>query len=127
MEDEKLKEQLEIELKSFGYQRDLIIDMYLTEIIEKSADQILNLIKQAGWIDPATPIMPEYGTPKAEEILAQWAEANGYLPVEPAQLEVLSDEEFDAMGYDKDFDTKRTISQATIAHNEAMGQLYRRK
>ena len=127
MEDEKLKEQLEIELKSFGYQRDLIIDMYLTEIIEKSADQILNLIKQAGWIDPATPIMPEYGTPEAEEILAQWAEVNGYLRVEPAQLEVLSNEEFDAMGYDKDFDTKRTISQATIAHNEAMGQLYRRR
>ena len=54
MDDEQLKEQLEIELKSFSYQRDLIRDMYLTEIIEKSADQILSLIKQAGWIDPAT-------------------------------------------------------------------------
>jgi len=120
MEDEQLKEQLEIELKSFSYQRDLIRDMYLTEIVEKSADQILNLIKQAGWIDPATCIMPgEYGTPKAlKEQIAKFV---------PAQLEVLSDEEFDAMGYDKDFDTKRTISQATIAYNEAMGQLYRRK
>ena len=114
MEDEQLKEQLEIELKSFSYQRDLIRDMYLTEIVEKSADQILNLIKQAGCIMPG-----EYGTPKAlKEQIAKFV---------PAQLEVLSDEEFDAMGYDKDFDTKRTISQATIAYNEAMGQLYRRK
>ena len=53
MEDEQLKERLEIELKSFVYQLDLMRDIYLTEIIEKSADQILNLIKQAGWLDPA--------------------------------------------------------------------------
>jgi len=50
MEDEKLKEQLEMELKSLGYQRDLIVNMYLTEIIEKSANQILNLIEQAGYV-----------------------------------------------------------------------------
>lgn len=46
---------------------------------------------------------------------------------EPVQLEALTDEEFEAMGYDKDFDTKRAISQATIAKNQKLGQLYRRK
>ena len=117
MEDEQLKEQLDSILHSY-----IIYNLY--ETVKKDPDlvrdQILNLIEQAGWIDPATCIMPgEYGTPKAlKEQIAKFV---------PAQLEVLSDDDFDAMGYDKDFDTKRTISQATIAYNEAMGQLYRRK
>ncbi len=42
--------------------------------------QILALIKEAGWIDPATVIMPgEYGTPKAEALMQEWAKENGYV------------------------------------------------
>ena len=61
------------------------------------ADRVLALIVEAGWllIDPATPKIPydvelgedqilivmpgEFGTPKAAEILHEWATANGYV------------------------------------------------
>ena len=71
MEDEKLREGIDSILHSY-----IIYNLYETVKIDPDLvrDQILNLIKQAGCIMPG-----EYGTPKAEEILAQWAEANGYL------------------------------------------------
>jgi len=57
----------------------------------------------------------------------------GYLPVEPVQLEVLSDEEMlkaipTWIAYQGKAITSRDrqIAQDTIAHNEAKGQLYRR-
>ena len=122
MEDEQLKEQLEIELKSFSYQRDLIRDIYLTEIVEKSADQILNLIKQAGCIMP--------GEKKAlKEQIAKFV---------PVQLEVLSDEELLVVREGArrvstlDLSTpiwweqcQRDTIQATIAKN-SKEQLYRK-
>ena len=53
----------------------------------------------------------------------------GYLPVEPVQLEVLPPEALnDALteAYKTHAKSKHTfISQATITHNEAKGQLYR--
>jgi len=102
--------------------------------VHETRDQILNLVKEAGWIDPVTCIMPgEFGTPKAKEILAQWAEQAGYLPVEPVQLEVLGDEEIhkrfliiEDPFIPRYLDTGRQTSQATNTHNEAKGQLYRR-
>ena len=70
----------------------------------------------------------EFGTPKAEEALAQWAKNNGYLRVELVQLEVLSDREYKKIiGYiPVEGHDVRKVSQATNAHNEAKGQLYRR-
>ena len=48
---------------------------------------ILALIKEAGWIDPKNIVMPgEFGTPKAKEILAEWAKANGYVKLNPDQI-----------------------------------------
>ena len=50
------------------------------EVWLRHADQTLALIKEAGWIDPATVVMPgEFGTPKAAEMLHEWATANGYV------------------------------------------------
>jgi len=69
----------------------------------------------------------------------------GYLPVEPVQLEVLSDEEVEklaskyAEGFDRfwsagepDMDMAVTFARVSVmeannAYNEAKGQLYRRK
>ena len=46
---------------------------------EWAKNRIIPLLKKAGWIDPSTVIMPgEFGTPKAEEVLAEWAKANGW-------------------------------------------------
>jgi hypothetical protein len=60
----------------------------------------------------------------------------GYLPVEPIKLEVLGDDEiasllgkcvsWEEISEMEKIDLKRII-QATIAHTEAKGQLYRRK
>lgn len=57
----------------------------------------------------------------------------GYLQVEPVQLEVLGDKKM-ALAFYGDEDVGgfwhregcKAVSQATIAHNEAKGQLYRR-
>ena len=47
--------------------------------IDEATEQILAVVKEAGW-DPATVVLPEeFGTPKAQQMLAQWAEANGYV------------------------------------------------
>ena len=62
----------------------------------------------------------------------------GYLPVEPVQLEVLSDKAIINLAMvsryyvgskeEKAFiECVKNIIQATLAHNEAKGQLYRRK
>jgi len=51
MEDEQLKEQIDSILHSY-----IIYNLYETVKIDPDLvrDQILNLIEQAGWIDPAT-------------------------------------------------------------------------
>lgn len=47
-------------------------------------DKIIGFL--AGWIDPVTVVMPEeFGTPKAKELLHEWAIANGYF-LEDAKL-----------------------------------------
>ena len=59
----------------------------------------------------------------------------GYLQVEPVQLEVLGDEEISTIWHEYNENQSwhgqlrriRKVSQATIAHNEAKGQLFRRK
>ena len=52
--------------------------------LKEKSTELASKLKQAGWIDPITVIMPsEFGTPKAEEILAQWAEEAGYRLVKP--------------------------------------------
>ena len=68
----------------------------------------------------------------AERIAKKIIDA-GYLQVEPAHLEVLSDEELHQFYLTisdpfipRYLDTGRQIIQATNAHNEAKGQLYRR-
>ena len=64
----------------------------------KEADKILALIKKAGWIDPATVVMPgEFGTPKAAEMLHEWATANGYVQLAEDQ----SLPEIPSFAYDK--------------------------
>ena len=82
---------------------------------------------------------------RADQILALIKEA-GYLPVEPVQMEVLKDEEIisilieimEDVGEPTDVATSqahhmwdmpmtKALLRATIAHNEAMGQLYRMK
>jgi len=58
--------------------------------IKVGAKAQLAKVKEAGWIDPATVIMPgEFGTPKAEQLLAQWAKASGYVKLTPTQLHIL--------------------------------------
>src|SRR3990167_2447613 len=72
--------------------------------------------------------------PRVNEVLEAFEEA-GYLLVEPVQLEVLSDEEIKkAWGqlpypysYREPLEWMKLASQDTNAHNEAKGQLYRRK
>ena len=69
--------------------------------------------------------------------LSQKLNIAGYLPVELAQIEVLGDEKImraicsNPIPEDRDLfrpmDVGRAISQATIVHNEAKGQLYRVK
>ena len=64
--------------------------------------------------------------------LAEHLTRLGYLPVEPAQLEMLTQEKMlETLGYIKFnpafADELKRISQATVAHNEAKGQLYRAK
>ena len=63
----------------------------------------------------------------AERIAKKIIDA-GYLRVEPAHLEVLSDREYKKIiGYiPVEGHDVRKVSQATNAHNEAKGQLYRR-
>ena len=70
----------------------------------------------------------------ADQILALIKDA-GYLQVEPVQLEVLGDEEISTIWHEYNENQSwhgqlrriRKVSQATIAHNEAKGQLFRRK
>src|SRR3990167_8476331 len=78
-----------------------------------------------------------------EGYLASILYDNGFLPVEPVQLEVLSDGEIENAWPDEveiitpfltqaDIEKEilrcaKIVSQITIAHNEAKGQLYRIK
>ena len=54
-------------------------EIYLVGL--EKADQIIALIKEAGWISPTTnPFLANPKTPKeAYEFLARWAKANGYV------------------------------------------------
>ncbi len=77
MEDKELREKLakRLAIQTLGdeslsgiYVWDWVVkNGFVAEYLAK-ADQIHALIKEAGWIDPATMVMPgKFGTPKAED------------------------------------------------------------